>query len=241
MSHSTLRRSALTCALLSVLFAPLAQAADASADQPQAEQPQAEQPRTEPAPSADRAAATRTPTEIDKVTVTGSRIKRAEIEGPAPVFTITAAQIEKEGFNTVYDALTTLTEAMGTVESDIAWGQHTVNASPLNLRNMGPGRSGDNWSVTYALQYFKREALPAGERGFMDSDFDAPPRSLNPQDRTTGILPSTGIRMLNADTGMRLAPPPGACDQFNGEFFLQNRRTYNRNSNTINNTGWQCG
>ncbi|WP_082723420.1 TonB-dependent receptor plug domain-containing protein [Lysobacter capsici] len=333
MSHSTVRRSALTCALLSVLFAPHARAADAQPD-PSADQSLAEQSQAEPAPSSDQAGNARKPTEIDKVTVTGSRIKRAEIEGPAPVFTITAAQIEKEGFNTVYDALTTLTEAMGTVESDIAWGQHTVNASPLNLRNMGPGRSlllingrrvvdyplpyqgksnfanfnniptaiverievlasgasaiygsdavagvinvilkkefqgdqvkirggtstrggrdamdlswaggrsGDNWSVTYALQYFKREALPAGERPFMDSDFDAPPRSLNPQDRTTGILPSTGIRMLNTDTGMRLAPPPGACDQFGGEFFLQNRRTYNRNSNTINNTGWQCG
>ncbi|MGO4775628.1 TonB-dependent receptor plug domain-containing protein, partial [Lysobacter sp. 2RAB21] len=103
------------------------------------------------------------------------------------------------------------------------------------------GRSGDNWSVTYALQYFKREALPAGEREFMDSDFDAPPQSLNPQDRKVGILPSVGIRMFNADTGVRMAPPPGACDQFNGEFFLQNRRTYNRNTNTISNTGSQCG
>ncbi|MGO1072853.1 TonB-dependent receptor plug domain-containing protein [Lysobacter sp. CA199] len=320
MSHSTLRRSALTCALLSVLFAPLAQAAP---DQAQA-----------PADAEPAAAATGKPTDIDKVTVTGSRIKRAEIEGPAPVFTITAAQIEKEGFNTVYDALTTLTEAMGTVESDIAWGQHTVNASPLNLRNMGPGRSlllingrrvvdyplpyqgksnfanynniptaiverievlasgasaiygsdavagvinvilkkeyqgdqvkirggtstrggrdaidlswaggrsGDNWSVTYALQYFKREAMPAGERPFMDSEFDAPPLSLNPQDRKVGILPSVGIRMFNAGTGQRLMPPPGACDQYDGEFFLQNRRTYNRNTDTISNTGWQCG
>src|SRR5688572_5941223 len=140
MSHSTVRRSALTCALLSVLFAPHARAADAQPD-PSADRSLAEQSQAEPAPSSDQAGNARKPTEIDKVTVTGSRIKRAEIEGPAPVFTITAAQIEKEGFNTVYDALTTLTEAMGTVESDIAWGQHTVNASPLNLRNMGPGRS----------------------------------------------------------------------------------------------------
>ncbi|MGO4776027.1 hypothetical protein AB4084_11065, partial [Lysobacter sp. 2RAB21] len=121
MRDSTLQRSALTCALLSALFAPWGAQA-AAADQPdQADQAPA-------GAEAAQAAAARKPTEIDKVTVTGSRIKRAEIEGPAPVFTITAAQIEKEGFNTVYDALTTLTEAMGTVESDIAWGQHTVNA-----------------------------------------------------------------------------------------------------------------
>ena len=120
MTKTYLQRSALSSALLLALCAPwTVQAQDA--------------------PSGESTG--KKPTEIDKVTVTGSRIKRAEIEGPAPVFTITAAQIEKEGFNTVYDALTTLTEAMGTVESDIAWGQHTVNASPLNLRNMGPGRS----------------------------------------------------------------------------------------------------
>ncbi|SDY52802.1 TonB-dependent Receptor Plug Domain [Lysobacter sp. yr284] len=334
MNHSNLRRSALACALLSVLCAPVAAQAQSAAAAPDgAGAGQADAAQAGGADAA-QASAGRKPTEIDKVTVTGSRIKRAEIEGPAPVFTITAAQIEKEGFNTVYDALTTLTEAMGTVESDIAWGQHTVNASPLNLRNMGPGRSlllingrrvvdyplpyqgksnfanynniptaiverievlasgasaiygsdavagvinvilkkeyqgdqvkvrggtstrggrdaldlswaggrsGDNWSVTYALQYFKREALPAGQREFMDSDFDAPPLSLNPQDRAVGILPSVGIRMLNAGTGQRLMPPAGACDQYSGEFFLQNRRTFNRNTGAITDTGWQCG
>ena len=323
MSHSTLRRSALTGALLSILFAPAVAQAQS-----------AETPAGQASAGADESSRANKPTEIDKITVTGSRIKRSEIEGPAPVFTITAAQIEKEGFNTVYDALTTLTEAMGTVESDIAWGQHTVNASPLNLRNMGPGRSlllingrrvvdyplpyqgksnfanfnniptaiverievlasgasaiygsdavagvinvilkkefqgdqvkirggtstrggrdsmdlswaggrsGDNWNVTYALQWFHREALPASEREFMDSEFDAPATSLNPQDRKVGVLPSVGIRMFNAGTGQRMMPPAGACDQYGSEFFLQNRRTYNRNSNTIGNTGWQCG
>ncbi|MGO4779032.1 hypothetical protein AB4084_26550, partial [Lysobacter sp. 2RAB21] len=46
---------------------------------------------------------------IDKITVTGSRIKRAEIEGPAPVTVITTEQIKREGFANVYEALSSLT------------------------------------------------------------------------------------------------------------------------------------
>jgi len=78
---------------------------------------------------------------LDAISVTGSRIKRAAAEGPAPVTVITAEQMKREGFATVYDALLTLTEALGEVEPDLRWGQSSPNAYPLNLRNLGPGRS----------------------------------------------------------------------------------------------------
>jgi len=87
-----------------------------------------------PAPGADTS-------ELDKISVTGSRIKRVEMEGPAPVKIITAEQMRVEGFATVYDALQTITEAIGPVEQDYQWGQSSVNAYPVNLRNLGPGRS----------------------------------------------------------------------------------------------------
>ncbi len=76
---------------------------------------------------------------LDKVTVTGSRIKKAEIEGPAPVTVITAADIEKQGFSTVYDALNTLTQFTGTVQNELNANGFTPNASFLNLRGLGPG------------------------------------------------------------------------------------------------------
>jgi len=79
--------------------------------------------------------------ELDKISVTGSRIKRVEMEGPAPVKVITAEQIRAEGFATVYDALQTITEAIGPVDQDYQWGQSSVNAYPVNLRNLGPGRT----------------------------------------------------------------------------------------------------
>src|SRR5690606_2234100 len=50
------------------------------------------------------------PTTLDSVTVVGSRIKRAEIEGPAPVTVISRADIDREGFQNVADMLQTLSQ-----------------------------------------------------------------------------------------------------------------------------------
>ncbi|WP_374601500.1 TonB-dependent receptor plug domain-containing protein [Arenimonas sp.] len=79
-------------------------------------------------------------TQLDTVEVVGSRIKRAEIEGPSPVTVITAAQIEAEGFNTVYDALNTLTQTTGSIQNELTQSGFTPNAQVLNLRGLGPGR-----------------------------------------------------------------------------------------------------
>lgn len=129
MQQSTLQRNALASALALTLFSPFAVSAQ------QIDAQQTDTTGTEQS-SADKDANT-----LDAVTVTGSRIKRADIEGPAPVTIITGEQMKKEGFATVYDALQTLTEAIGDVEQDYAWGSSSVNAYPLNLRSLGPGRS----------------------------------------------------------------------------------------------------
>ena len=78
-------------------------------------------------------------TSLDKVVVTGSRIKKVDIEGPAPVTVITAEDIEKQGFSTVYDALNTLTQFTGSVQNELNQNGFTPNASFLNLRGLGPG------------------------------------------------------------------------------------------------------
>lgn len=79
---------------------------------------------------------------LDKIEVVGSRIKRAEVEGPSPVTIITAEQIEREGFNTVYDALETISQNTGFAQNDFnAAGGFTPNASVINLRGLGPGRT----------------------------------------------------------------------------------------------------
>lgn len=123
-----LRRLPLTSAILaSLLISGAALAQDAGGEEKQ-------QPA---APSAQQGDNQDT---LDKIEVVGSRIKRAEVEGPSPVTVITAAQIEKEGFNTVFDALQTLSQNTGFGQNDFnAAGGFTPNASVINLRGLGPG------------------------------------------------------------------------------------------------------
>src|SRR3546814_8966521 len=53
--------------------------------------------------TAAQAQASEETTELDRVTVTGSRTKSAAIAGPAPVTIITAEDLEQQGFSTVYE------------------------------------------------------------------------------------------------------------------------------------------
>lgn len=79
-------------------------------------------------------------TDLDRVSVVGSRIKRAEVEGPAPVTVITRADIDREGFQTVGDMLQSLTQqSTANFTGDLNVTGFTPNAQVVNLRGMGPG------------------------------------------------------------------------------------------------------
>ena len=119
-STYSLRRQPLTAAILTTLLFSGAAFAQETTDA-------GAQPQAEPQES------------LDRIVVTGSRIKRAEVEGPAPVTIVTADQIEKEGYATVYDALNSLSQFTGTVQNELNQGGFTPNASFLNLRGLGPG------------------------------------------------------------------------------------------------------
>lgn len=82
---------------------------------------------------------------LDKVEVTGSRIKRAEIEGPSPVVMITAEDIKKQGYSTIGEALRTLTVNSGanvageSPDNYLNLSNTQPDAAFLNLRGMGVG------------------------------------------------------------------------------------------------------
>ena len=79
-------------------------------------------------------------TTLDKVTIVGSRIKRAEVEGPAPITVITRQDIDREGFQTVGDMLQTLSQnTSSSFTGDLGVTGFTPNAQVVNLRNLGPG------------------------------------------------------------------------------------------------------
>lgn len=78
--------------------------------------------------------------EMSTVNVVGSRIKRSQTEGPAPVVVISREDFEREGFKTVGDALQTIAQnTTASFTGDLAVNGFSPNAQVVNLRNLGPG------------------------------------------------------------------------------------------------------
>ena len=77
---------------------------------------------------------------VERIEVTGSRIKRTDMEGVAPVTVISAEEIEKSGFTSVEEILqASVANAGRTVEgNESSW---TQGASTINLRGMGANRT----------------------------------------------------------------------------------------------------
>lgn len=73
--------------------------------------------------------------------VTGSRIRRSEFEGPAPVTVISAEQMQRDGYFSLTDALAVNGLSDYGAESQGGGGRFSANAQPLNLRGLGPGRA----------------------------------------------------------------------------------------------------
>ncbi|MEN5116905.1 TonB-dependent receptor [Luteimonas sp. TWI662] len=76
---------------------------------------------------------------LDQVQVTGSRIARTQVEGPAPVTVITAEEIQKQGFSTVWESLGTLTQFTGNTLNESDQTGNAPNGQFMNLRGLGPG------------------------------------------------------------------------------------------------------
>lgn len=76
--------------------------------------------------------------ELDRVVVTGSRIKRTAIEGPSPVTVLSRDDIQRQGFTTVYEALSTLTQNTGNVQGEQTTNSFTNNAQVVDLPGPSP-------------------------------------------------------------------------------------------------------
>ncbi|MEP7042280.1 MAG: TonB-dependent receptor [Dokdonella sp.] len=78
---------------------------------------------------------------LETVQVTGSRIPRAQIEGPAPVVTITAKDIMNNGFATVADVMTSLTQNLGSLDNNQNTNGFSPGAQAVDLRGLGPNHT----------------------------------------------------------------------------------------------------
>ncbi|MGJ3242716.1 MAG: TonB-dependent receptor plug domain-containing protein [Opitutales bacterium] len=93
------------------------------------------------------------------VTVTGSRIKRIDVETPSPVVVITREDLDATGFSTVGDALRALPYNSGTSLTSVDAGtSFTPGVSSLNLRGLGNNNT--------LVLINGRRASPFGASGF---------------------------------------------------------------------------
>jgi outer membrane receptor protein involved in Fe transport len=76
--------------------------------------------------------------EFETVTVTGSLIPKAQIETASPVITITSADIERQGFKNVYEALRSLPTATGSVQDNQFTNSFTPGANTVSLLGLDP-------------------------------------------------------------------------------------------------------
>lgn len=81
--------------------------------------------------------------QLDTVQVTGSRIPRAQVEGPAPVTVVTAEQIKSAGFTSVPDVLRSLSQNSGSTQGqqNTTGAQSTPGAQAVDLRGLGPNHT----------------------------------------------------------------------------------------------------
>ena len=78
---------------------------------------------------------------LEKVVVTGSRIARAQVEGPSPVTVISGEEITSRGYKNVYDAIASQTQNTGMTQGEDYGNTFQPAASALNLRGLGPNHT----------------------------------------------------------------------------------------------------
>jgi outer membrane receptor protein involved in Fe transport len=83
------------------------------------------------------------PTQLETVQVTGSRIPRAQFEGPAPITVIDAEQIRADGFTSVPDVLRAMTQNSGETQSQqsSSAGDFSPGGQQVDLRGLGPNHT----------------------------------------------------------------------------------------------------
>ena len=75
------------------------------------------------------------------VVVTGSRIARASLDGPSAVTVITGDDITKQGYKSVFDALSNQVQNSGFVQGADFGNTFTPSANTISLRGLGPNHT----------------------------------------------------------------------------------------------------
>jgi len=122
-----MRTQLITAAVLAALCCGSASAATGAA--------------TDPQDAGATSQATTAPQKLETVEVTGSHIPRAEVEGPAPIVTISSKDILDRGFATVADVMTSLTQNLGALDNNQNTDGFSPGAQAVDLRGLGPNHT----------------------------------------------------------------------------------------------------
>ena len=76
---------------------------------------------------------------LQRLEVTGSRIKRTELEGIEPIMVLSSEDLRQQGFASLYDTLANLSMNTGVFIGEEVTNNFNANAQALNLRGFGPG------------------------------------------------------------------------------------------------------
>lgn len=154
--RSSVLRDAVHKAILLGVFSGVSIAGAAFASSAMASEPQQSTGAAgSAAPSASSSTAA-TQTQLKAVEVTGTRIKRTNVEQAQPIQVITAAQIQDSGMTTIGEVLKTITNAGGALNTQAnGFGNGTTSgfgAVNLDLRNLGSSRllvlvDGHRWAT----------------------------------------------------------------------------------------------
>ena len=77
----------------------------------------------------------------EAVVITGSRIPRASLEGPAAVTVITSEEITRQGYKNVYDAINNSVQNSGFTQGEDFGNTFTPSANTISLRGLGPNHT----------------------------------------------------------------------------------------------------
>jgi iron complex outermembrane receptor protein len=101
--------------------------------------------------------------ELELFQVVGSRIKRTDFEGPQPVLTFTAADIETRGWENLGEFIQTLSFTSGLQNSVVQTASFTRGAATANPRGLGANRFltllNGRRAVTYPLTQFNNTSV----------------------------------------------------------------------------------
>ena len=130
----------LLCALVATSLMPAIAAHATGASAPAAAPAPQDTPAQDAASPAEAKAKDdkKSATSLKAVQVTGSLIPRAQIEGPSPTVTITAKDIEKQGFGDTFEALRAQPVSNGSVQDPQFTGGYTPGAKTISLFGLSP-------------------------------------------------------------------------------------------------------